>query len=319
MTSDARSCESSSAMTRARAVFGLTAGIGLSAVALIAAAAVAALTRVSYDVPSLAAFAAACERWMFLDHKLTSVLVLAAGSVALAVLARGAASARRQRLDGRRFQRDLPLIGSLPGHPGVSVVDDPAPQAFCAGLLHPRVYVSSGALQLLSPDQLRAVLTHEAHHARQRDPLRLLVIRALADGLFFVPAVRRLGDRYAELAELAADEEAERGAGDPRALASALLAFDAHPHPAAVGIAPERVDRLLGRSSGWQLPTLVLLAAGVTLVAFGALTMRLLQAADQASVTLPALAAEACMIAMAAGPMAIGASAILGGRRLLRS
>jgi beta-lactamase regulating signal transducer with metallopeptidase domain len=205
----------------------------------------------------------------------------------------------------------------VPGLPRAHVVDDDQPQAFCTGMLRPRIYVTQAALELLGDDERAAVLAHETHHARRRDPLRLLVARALAEGLFFLPVVRRLPERYAALAELAADQAAAAGRGGRRALASALLTFDEHPSP-AVGIAPERVEHLLGERPRWELPTLLLLGALATIAALVAVTVRLAEATAHATLGLPALAAQACALAMALAPIAIGAMALLGGRRLGR-
>jgi Zn-dependent protease with chaperone function len=68
--------------------------------------------------------------------------------------------------------------------------------------LRPRIYVSSGTTALLSGAQLDAVLAHEAHHARRRDPLRMLVARTLAESAFFVPVLHRSRERYAALADM---------------------------------------------------------------------------------------------------------------------
>ena len=64
------------------------------------------------------------------------------------------------------------------------------------------MYISQGALELLSDDELEAVLAHENHHLHVRDPLRLACGRILSQALFFVPALRTLFSRYADLAEL---------------------------------------------------------------------------------------------------------------------
>jgi hypothetical protein len=246
------------------------------------------------------------------------VLVLVLGSVSLATVVLGLRAVIRQLRASRRFERELALLGPVPGAARARVIDDDEPNAFCIGLLRPRVYVSRAALALLSEEERAAVLAHEAHHARRRDPLRLLVARALAEGLFFLPAVRRLPERYAALAELAADEVAAGERGGRRALASALLAFDEHPGPVAVGIAPERVDHLLGRRPRWELPTLLLLGGVATIGALLAITVRLAEATDHATIGLPALAAQACMLAMAIAPVALGAMGLLGGRRVIR-
>ena len=87
---------------------------------------------------------------------------------------------------------------------GAQVIDDDRPLAFCAGLLHPRVYVSRGALGMLGEAELSAVLAHERHHARRRDPLRLASTRVLADALFFAPPLGELIRRQQSLAEIGA-------------------------------------------------------------------------------------------------------------------
>lgn len=173
--------------------------------------------------------------------------------------------------------------------------------------------MSTGAVAALTTEELDAVMAHEAHHARLRDPLRLLVARVVGDALFFLPAVRRLADRYGALAELAADRAATRGRG-ARALASALLIFEAV-DPAVVGIAPERVDSLLGERPRWELPVGLIVVAAAVLTAVAVVALRL-QAADGASVpNVPLLAAGLCMWLMAFTPLLLGAGTILGALR----
>ena len=305
-------------MVSARRVWALQLAVAvLGAVATVAALLVA-LTRVDFSVPSVAELTAACRHYALPDPRPASVLVLVVGSVAVAAVILSLRAVVRQLRASRRLERGLELLGPVPGMARSHVVNGDAPQAFCIGLLRPRIYVSKAALEVLGDDERAAVFAHEAHHARRRDPLRLLVARALAEGLFFLPAVRRLPERYAALAELAADDAARAATGGRRALASALLAFDEHPSPAAVGIAPERVEHLLGRRLRWELPTLVLLGALATIAAFVAVTLRLAEATAQATIGLPLLAAQACMLTMALGPVVVGAMALLGGRRLAR-
>ncbi|MGH7749727.1 MAG: M48 family metalloprotease, partial [Candidatus Dormibacteria bacterium] len=59
--------------------------------------------------------------------------------------------------------------------------------AFCAGPIRPRLYLTEGLLTSLEPEELDAVLLHEAEHQRRRDPLRRATRRALAEVLFFLP------------------------------------------------------------------------------------------------------------------------------------
>jgi hypothetical protein len=305
-------------MASARRVWALQLAVALLGAGVSVAALLVAVTRVDFSVPSLAELAGACERYAFPYLRPASVLVLAAGSVGLATVVLSLRAVIRQLRASRRLERELVVLGPVPGAVRAHVIDDGEPNAFCIGLLRPRIYVSRAALELLGEDERAAVLAHEAHHARRRDPLRLLVARALAEGLFFLPAVRRLPERYAALAELAADEAAAGARGGRRALASALLAFDEHPSPVAVGIAPERVNHLLGQRPRWELPTLLLLGGVATVGALLAITVRLAEATDRAAIGLPALAAQACLLAMAIAPVALGAVGLLGGRRIIR-
>src|SRR3954452_270588 len=303
-------------MASARRIWTLQVAVALVGAAATLAALFVAASRVDFSAPSFGELAAACQRYALPNLSLASLLVLVLGSVSAAAVALTLRSVIRQVRAGRRLVRGLKLQGAVSGAIPAHVVDDDEPQAFCVGLLRPRIYVSRAALELLGADEREAVLAHEAHHARRRDPLRLFVARALGEGLFFLPMARHLPQRYAALAELAADEAATATHGGRRALASALLAFDTHPSPAAVGIAPERVEHLLGQRLKWELPTLLLFGAVVAIGALIAATLRVADATQHATVGLPVLAAQACMLAMALGPVVLGASALLGGRRL---
>lgn len=305
-------------MRSARGLYRVAAVVALAGAAATALALAVALTRVSFQPPSLEAIARACQRVGLDDLSVASLLILSLSSLSVAVLVLAGRSAMRQLRVWRRFMRGLRIVGGadVEGCHAV-IIDSERPQAFCTGLWRPRVYVSRGAFDLLPPDQLTAVVAHEAHHARRRDPLRLFVARALGEGLFFLPALGRLADRYAALAELAADEAAvSRGGRGP--LAAALLAFDETPTAAVVGIAPERVDHLLGEQVRWKLPTALLHGAALTVAGLVALVLQTAQATSQASVALPALLAQACMVAMTVIPVLIGTAALLVSRRTLR-
>ena len=305
-------------MTDARRAFALWAALAVAGLAVVLTALLVAVSRLDVATPSVAQLIAACRSWALPDLAAASLAVLALGSLGVAVLTLALRSALRQVRATHRFERGLAVVGTLPDDPRVRLVDEAAPQAFCVGLLRTRVYLSRGAAQLLSEDERQAVLAHEFHHARRRDPLRLLVTRAVGAGLFFLPALGRLARRHAALTELAADEAAEGVGGGRRSLAAALLAFDAHPDPAAVAIAPERVDRLLGERLSMRLPVLLIGGAAAALAAIGAVAIRVTQATEQASVSLPGVLAQTCMLAMAAVPLLLGAGCLLGGRRMAR-
>jgi Zn-dependent protease with chaperone function len=305
-------------VTRANEVWRLHVALALVGTLSVATALIVAVTRVDFSAPSLAELADACRRWALPHARPASMLVLALGSLAVASLVLAARAFLRRVRAARELERRLPVVGQLAGIRDGYLLAGAEIHAFCLGWLRPRIYLSRGAVEALSEDEQAAVLAHERHHARRRDPLRLAVAQSVGEGLFLMPIVRRLADRYRTLAELAADEAAVRAAGDPAPLASALLAFETSPSPAAVGIARERVEHLMGRRPRYELSALLLMGGLLTTGVLLAVTARLAQATDDASVSLPAVLAQACMVAMAVVPLVLGAGALLGGRRLLR-
>jgi Zn-dependent protease with chaperone function len=237
------------------------------------------------------------------------------GAVVLVTIVRGAWS---QFQAYRSFVHGVRVLGRLSGHPPVNVIDEPSPQAFCAGYLRPRVYISLGAVELLSAAELDAVLSHEDRHRSTRDPLRFACGRLLSQALFFLPVLRPLVDRYEELAEQQADAAAVRAnAGQPGPLAAALLAFDEATPAGAAGISNERVDSLLGQASSWRLPSPLLAVSVATLCGLVVLVWRASAAASaHATFNLPVLSAQPCMLVLALLPAAVVLAAHAGRRRL---
>lgn len=103
----------------------------------------------------------------------------------------------------------------------VVVLHDPTPFACCFGLLHPRMYLSTGLLTLLSDDELKAVILHEAYHCRRFDPLRTLILDVIATMFCFLPVVHEWCKWQRTHIELQADRYAiQQGGRKP--LAGAL-------------------------------------------------------------------------------------------------
>ena len=105
----------------------------------------------------------------------------------------------------------------------IDVVRDPRPFSFCYWFRRPRICLSTGLIRRLDDAELRAVLLHERYHLRQRDPLRLVIARYFAAGLYVVPVVEELVEYYTVQKEVAADQAAVRAMGGVRELASALF------------------------------------------------------------------------------------------------
>ena len=302
-------------MAKARAVFALQLALGALGFAAIGLAVVVGVGHLSFGLPPAAALLQACGR-VLPDLDLRSALVLTLGGLSFAVMARTVRSGVRRIRASCMVVRRLRVIDRrLIGEATVNVFSHPSALAFCAGLLRPRIYISTGTLDALDAAELEAVIAHEQHHVRKRDPLRIFAAGVLSDGLFFAPALRRLADRYAALAELAADRAAVRAHGDdPGALASALLAFD-RADPAVVGIAPERVDHLLGDTPRWDLP-LALAAWALTMIVGIAALALFVGSAAHAPLNMPLLAAQSCIAIVVSVPLMIVLGGMLGGRRL---
>ena len=130
----------------------------------------------------------------------------------------------------------------------VVCVDTPEPLAFCAGTLRPTLFISLGLVSSLRPLELKAVLLHEAHHARRRDPLRRAAGHAAGDVLFFAPLMSWWTRRFLDSSELAADRVAISALG-ASPVAGALCIIGGAPAVAAAGFsgaADLRVRQLLG-------------------------------------------------------------------------
>jgi Zn-dependent protease with chaperone function len=234
-----------------------------------------------------------------------AALLLLLAAAGLAVLTTGVVGAMRLRRSTRRFVEHLPVVGSLPGHPDVTVIRGDLPQAFCVGYLRPRIVISAGAVAALSPAELEAVLQHERRHLEARDPLRLACARVLGRALFFIPALNPLTERSAGLSELRADDAAITAArGDRSALASAMLAFEARAPSGTSGMTPQRVDSLLGEPVDWRLPDALIAVSVALLTALIVLLWRASAVAStHATLDLPLVSAQPCMLVLALVPL----------------
>lgn len=238
---------------------------------------------------------------------LAAIFVLALALVGAVVIARAVAGVIGEVAASRRLGRRLATARPL-GVTGAFAVDGRRPHAFCAGLLAPRVYVTEGALAILDDQALQAVLAHERHHARRRDPLRLAAGRVLARALFFLPGLSELTRRGEALAEIGADAHAVAGEPELRsALARAMLSFTESPVAGpGVGIDPVRVDHLLGEPPRWRFPILLFLAGlGVIAVLVAAAALAGREAGGSASLAPPFLSAQPCVVVLALIPAGI--------------
>jgi len=293
---------------RRHRVFGLALALGTGGLGLASAAVIAAVVAVHHESVGAPQVALAGIRITYPSVNGAGALLLLLATLATAVLEVALASTWRQRRAYRAFTARIGPIESLPRAPGVNVIPDSRAQAFCAGYIRPAVYVSRRTVDLLTEDELDAVLAHEHHHQRFRDPLRMACGRILSEALFFIPILRFLIDREADMAELRADHAAVCAReGGEAALASALLAFDESAPDGAAGISPERVDALLGQRSRWRLPAWRLAASLLILSSLALLVWRVSGSASaHATFNLPLLSSRPCVVVTTVLPLAVG-------------
>ena len=115
--------------------------------------------------------------------------------------------------------------GAVVGRQAEAVVlDDPRPAAYCVAGRPAAIVLTSGALEVLDPPQLGAVLAHERAHLAHADHLLATLTQGLAAAFPGVPLYATGAAEVARLAEMSADDTAARASGRP-ALVAALLAI----------------------------------------------------------------------------------------------
>lgn len=186
------------------------------------------------------------------------------------------ATGRLNGVLGQARLRPTPRLRLLAARCGLTqavvLVRADRPLVFTQGLLHVRIWLSTGLLQRLNDAELEAVLRHEGHHCQAHDPLKVFAVRCLSRALFFVPVARNLADAYGLAKELAADAQAAQAMGDARPLASALRKLLVQPYIATlvapmVGESHQVEARLLALlDSGHPLPLFPLKHLGLSLV-----------------------------------------------------
>ena len=151
-----------------------------------------------------------------------------AGGITMIVLGcRYGRSLRRTSISTREHGEAARIIGRRVAGPDAAfVLDANRPAVYCVPGRPPTIVLTTGALAVLGPEQLTAVLAHERAHLAGRHHLLLAVTRSLAAIAPFVPLFARGTREVARLAEMRADDAAGGGEGR-RTLLTALLAMGA--------------------------------------------------------------------------------------------
>ena len=200
-----------------------------------------------------------------------------AALVAVAILLRLTtvlASSTARTLRARHRHRVLVDLVAVPSPElrGARVLAHDVPVAYCVPGLRPRVVLSEGVLQLLSDDEVFAVLAHERAHLTQRHDLVVLPFVALGATFPRLAAVRTARLEVALLVEMLADDRAVRR-HSRKVLARALFKVGTGVVPAGgLGAGGDavlvRARRLLGPPEPLPRPVaLAVILAGVLVAA----------------------------------------------------
>lgn len=145
----------------------------------------------------------------------------------------------------RRRHRDLLTLLSSPSddRPDTLVISHQAPVAYCLpGGSRSITVLSEGLLQLLSPEELRAVLLHEQTHLTQRHHLLLWAFAAWRSALPWLPTSKLAQRAVSSLIEIMADDVALRSVSKSTLVTAIALV--------ASGPAQLTADSLVSESSG---------------------------------------------------------------------
>ena len=141
---------------------------------------------------------------------------------------RASEHAQAARITGRRF----PGTGIPPLSTAV-VLETPQPAVYCVPGRPATIVLTTGALAVLDPPQLLAVLAHEHAHLAGRHHLLVTLGKATRAGFPGVPLFTRGSDEVARLAEMRADDAAVRRSGRPTLIAALLAMGTGTAMPAA--------------------------------------------------------------------------------------
>jgi Zn-dependent protease with chaperone function len=202
-----------------------------------------------------------------------------AGVIVAGTVVSAAARLRATRRQASRHAQVARLVGRPLPTLGAFVVDHESPAAYCVAGRQPTVVLTTGALRVLHPAQLAAVLAHERAHLAGRHHLLKTLARAACLVLPFIPLLRQADAQVARLTELHADDCAARAcASGPLAAALVILATGGSHGPAMEAAATDvahRVIRLLRPAEPLSRARRRLLRAGVAALALSPVLLAL--------------------------------------------
>ena len=142
----------------------------------------------------------------------------------------------------RRRHAQLVTLLSSPLSATTRLIDSPTPVAYCLpGALSSVTVFSAGLVELLSDEELRAVIEHEKAHVVQRHDVVLVAFRAWHAALPWFPIASRAQREVGLLIEMLADDRARARVADP-VLATAITLVGGASTPDSVAEASRPSD-----------------------------------------------------------------------------
>lgn len=119
----------------------------------------------------------------------------------------------------------------------IVVIEHNGMLALTTGFLRPRIIISKTLLAGFSEEEITAIVLHENCHCRNYDPLRMLIVKVISDGLPFIPILRQFSHYINVWVELEADHYVVHTMKSPVDLSNVLLKFSKMCSKSEVGIA----------------------------------------------------------------------------------
>lgn len=105
----------------------------------------------------------------------------------------------------------------------IMIISYPVPVAITIGLFSPKIVISTSLIELLSKEELDAVIYHETYHLNNHDPFKILLLSICSVTLPYIPILKWFKEKYLVIQEVMADKLAIDKQGTAIHIGSALL------------------------------------------------------------------------------------------------
>lgn len=145
----------------------------------------------------------------------------------------------KARLRGRAHAAMLQLCGHFDPRIGATVLSHDQALCYCLPGRHGRIVLTTSAIALLTPLQLRAVVAHEKAHQRGRHHLVLMFSRGLNRAFPGIRLIEYADGEVGRLVELIADDAAALNYGRRTVAAALTVLGDGHAPGGALAVVEE--------------------------------------------------------------------------------